>query len=193
MSLPDPAAASAAAVRLRRERAAVKRDVAEGRRTALEVCESAWNTPGSAEQSLLVTEVLGAMRGQGPVRTAQLLDQLGISSRRRLRGLGIHQRERLRDWLYEKEGSMQPRLVVLAGPTAVGKGTVAQYVRDLHASDPHCLVAVYLPELLAARSPLTRLLGAPERRLRRTLLHLPRTTVTTVPWRLGREVHAKES
>lgn len=130
MSLPDPAAASAAAVRLRRERAAVKRDVAEGRRTALEVCESAWNTPGSAEQSLLVTEVLGAMRGQGPVRTAQLLDQLGISSRRRLRGLGIHQRERLRDWLYEKEGSMQPRLVVLAGPTAVGKGTVAQYVRD---------------------------------------------------------------
>lgn len=25
---------------------------------------------------------------------------------------------------------MQPRLVVLAGPTAVGKGTVAQYVRD---------------------------------------------------------------
>lgn len=84
-------------------------------------------------------------------------------------------------------------LVELAAPLGERSSAVAQYVRDLHASDPHCLVAVYLPELLAARSPLTRLLGAPERRLRRTLLHLPRTTVTTVPWRLGREVPAKES
>lgn len=127
---PDPTAASRAAVQARRERAEVKRAVAAGERAALEVCETGWNTPGSAEGSLLVAEVLGAIQGLGPVRVAALLEALEISSRRRVRGLGIHQRERLRRWLNDREGIMKPRLVVLAGPTAVGKGTVAQYVRD---------------------------------------------------------------
>lgn len=37
------------------------------------------------------------------------------------------------------EGNKRPRLVVLAGPTAVGKGTVAAYVREHH---PHVWLSV---------------------------------------------------
>lgn len=117
-------------MRVRRARAELKRQIAAGERKARELCESAWLDPDGDAASLLVAEVLGSMRGMGSLRTAQTLDELGISSRRRLRGVGINQRRRLRSWLSNKEGAMKPRLVVLAGPTAVGKGTVGQYVRD---------------------------------------------------------------
>lgn len=116
-------------MRVRRARAELKRQISEGTRSARAICETAWLGDADAG-SLLVAEVIGAIRGMGDVRTAAVLDTLGISDRRRLRGVGRHQRRRLRTWLSKKEGAMKPRLVVLAGPTAVGKGTVAQYVRD---------------------------------------------------------------
>lgn len=129
-SVPDPAQASAEAVRSRRARAAIKQAVSRGERSALDVCETAWNDSESDEGSLLTTELLGSLRGFGPQRTAHTLDELGISLRRRLRGLGGHQRERLRAWLKSRSHAAEPNLVVLAGPTAVGKGTVAQYIRE---------------------------------------------------------------
>jgi guanylate kinase len=46
--------------------------------------------------------------------------------------LGARQRERLRDYLTARQGAEPSRLVVLAGPTAVGKGTVSAYIRDHH-------------------------------------------------------------
>lgn len=129
-AVPDPVRASAEAVRSRRARAALKQAVATGERTPLDVCEAAWASPESDEGSLLTAELVSALRGFGPQRTGQVLDELGISSRRRLRGLGVHQRERLRNWLRERPGIAEPNLVVLAGPTAVGKGTVAQHIRE---------------------------------------------------------------
>ncbi|WP_293696629.1 guanylate kinase [uncultured Agrococcus sp.] len=141
MSVPDPVQASAEAVRSRRARAEVKQAIAAGERTPLEVCETAWSDATSAESSLLASELLSSLRGLGPLRTDQTLEELGISRRRRLRGLGVHQRDRLRHWLRERPGTDRPNLVVLAGPTAVGKGTVAQFIRDRYPQIKHAVSA----------------------------------------------------
>jgi guanylate kinase len=58
------------------------------------------------------------------------MERLEISPRKRLGGLGVRQRERLRGFLVEREAPVRPRLTVLAGPTAVGKGTVSAYIRE---------------------------------------------------------------
>ena len=56
---------------------------------------------------------------------------------KRLGGLGRRQQQALRAFLDDRVPEPRPRadrsaLVVLAGPTAVGKGTVAQYIRAHH-------------------------------------------------------------
>lgn len=126
----DRAAASRAAVAARRLRAAVKADVTAGRRTALQVAETAWRDPDSVEAGLRVRELLGSIRYLGPNRVARLLDDLGISPKKKVGGLGARQRVRLRDYLGIRESGAHSHLVVLAGPTAVGKGTVSAYIRE---------------------------------------------------------------
>ncbi|WP_072313584.1 guanylate kinase [Agrococcus sp. Marseille-P2731] len=129
-ALPDPGAAGRAAVEARRARAAVKRALAAGQRGPRDVAERAWHEPGSPEARLRVTEYFASLRGMGPARVDALLSTLGIAAGKRLGGLGGLQRERVRGWLDGVDPSRRPRLIVLAGPTAVGKGTVAQYVRE---------------------------------------------------------------
>ncbi len=126
----DRVAASRAAVAARRRRAAVKAEIVAGRRTALDVAETGWRDPDSVEAGLRVRELLGSIRYLGRTRVAKLLDDLGISDKKRVGGLGARQRERLRDYLGVREGIAVSHLVVLAGPTAVGKGTVSTYIRD---------------------------------------------------------------
>ncbi|NUP75024.1 MAG: DNA-binding protein [Sinomonas sp.] len=48
---------------------------------------------------LKVTEMLESFHGIGPVRSLAILEQLGIAPSRRLRGLGVHQRRALIDFL----------------------------------------------------------------------------------------------
>ena len=130
----DRVAASRAAVAARRARAAVKAQVAAGERTALEVLSVAVKDPTGIEGRLRVTELLISIPSIGVTKMRRIMDRLEISSSKRLGGLGTHQRERLRDFLSTKptarRGGADSRLVVLAGPTAVGKGTVAGYIRD---------------------------------------------------------------
>jgi guanylate kinase len=134
----DRVAASRAAVAARRARAAVKQDIAAHRRTPLEVAETAWLPPASsdspAEASLRVRELLGSIPGLGPIRVARIMEQLGIANSKRVGGLGARQRKTLRDWLTTREAREErrrpSRLVVLAGPTAVGKGSVSTYIRE---------------------------------------------------------------
>ncbi|HWU47451.1 MAG TPA: guanylate kinase [Humibacter sp.] len=82
-----------------------------------------------------VTEFLLSVPAIGVTKMRHTLQQLEISPVKRLGGLGKHQRERLRSFLLERaavslaRGSKRSRLVVLAGPTAVGKGTVADHIR----------------------------------------------------------------
>lgn len=133
---PDPpevdrAAASRAAIAARRARAAVKQAVASRERSARDVLEAAWATPRSAEAGLRVRELLTSVPTLGPTRAARVMSELGIAETKRVGGLGTRQRSKLWNYLQRREGGVDPhRLVVLAGPTAVGKGTVSAYIRE---------------------------------------------------------------
>lgn len=134
---PDPpevdrAAAGRAAIAARRARAAVKNAVATRRRTALEVAERAWAEPESAEGGLRVRDLLLSIPTLGPTRVDAAMARLEISDKKRVGGLGLRQRGRLREYLAQRQGVTPRRLVVLAGPTAVGKGTVSAHIRDNH-------------------------------------------------------------
>ncbi|MEH6779963.1 MAG: guanylate kinase [Rhodoglobus sp.] len=135
----DRAAASRAAIAARRARAAVKREVAERRRTALSVARAAWAKPEGAEARLLVRELLLSVPSLGPTRVESIMAELAIAERKRVGGLGLKQRERLSNFLSSRQGPEPTRLVVLAGPTAVGKGTVSGYIRENH---PDVLLSV---------------------------------------------------
>lgn len=128
----DRVAAGRAAVAARRARAAVKAAVHRRERRALEVAEAAWDDPASPEGTLRVRELLTSIPGIGPTRVARIMGELAIADAKRVGGLGTRQRVKLRDWLVAREGPVphRSRLVVLAGPTAVGKGTVSGYIRD---------------------------------------------------------------
>jgi guanylate kinase len=129
----DRVAAAQAAIAARRARAAVKASVAHRQRRALEVAEAAWNGPATApEATLRVRELLMSVPTLGPTRADRVMEQLGIAASKRVGGLGTRQRVRLREYLLAREGGTRTpsRLVVLAGPTAVGKGTVSRYIHE---------------------------------------------------------------
>jgi guanylate kinase len=131
----DRVAAAKAAVAARRARAAVKAAIASGERSALDVARAAWDDSlvetTSAERSLRVRDLLVSLPGIGPARAEAIMGSLRIASTKRLGGLGTRQRAALADWLAargRKRGAS--KLVVLAGPTAVGKGTVSAHIRQ---------------------------------------------------------------
>jgi guanylate kinase len=131
----DRVAAAKAAVAARRARAAVKAAIASGERSALDVARAAWDDSlvetTSAERSLRVRDLLVSLPGIGPARAEAIMGSLRIASSKRLGGLGTRQRAALADWLAargRKRGAS--KLVVLAGPTAVGKGTVSAHIRQ---------------------------------------------------------------
>jgi guanylate kinase len=132
----DRAAGSRAAVAARRARAEVKRQVAARERTALDVAEAAWaGEPGAPEATLRVSELLRSIPGLGPTRAARVMGDLRIADAKRVGGLGSRQRVALREYLAgrdarQDEAPTRSRLVVLAGPTAVGKGTVSRHIRE---------------------------------------------------------------
>ncbi|TXN32080.1 guanylate kinase [Lacisediminihabitans profunda] len=139
----DRAAAARAAVAARQARAAVKKSVHDRTRSALDVVDAAWSASAApAEASLRVRELLTSIPSLGPTRVARAMEQLGIAESKRVGGLGVRQRRRLREWLERRDNhggeQQRARLVVLAGPTAVGKGTVSTYIRenypDVHLS-----------------------------------------------------------
>lgn len=130
----DRAAAARAAVAARRARAAIKREVRENTRTALSVARAGWVDRESVEAGLRVRDLLGSVTGFGPTRVARTLESLAISHKKRVGALGSHQRMRLTTFLISRQGAEPSRLVVLAGPTAVGKGTVSAYIREHYPS-----------------------------------------------------------
>ncbi|MFF2390299.1 guanylate kinase [Agromyces sp. NPDC058104] len=131
----DRVAASRAAVAARRARASVKAEVASGRRSPLDVLRVAFEEPEGVEGRLRVTEFLTSIPAIGATKSTRIMQELEISTSKRLGGLGRLQRRRLREFLAEwvaAHGGTGDRLVVLAGPTAVGKGTVANHIRQHH-------------------------------------------------------------
>lgn len=131
----DRVAASRAAVAARRARAVVKTAIAAASRSPLDVLRAAFEEPEGVEGRLRVTEFLTSIPAIGATKCTRIMADLEISTSKRLGGLGRLQRRRLRefvaDWVAD-HGGTGDRLVVLAGPTAVGKGTVASYIRRHH-------------------------------------------------------------
>lgn len=133
----DPQLASAIAVANRRARAAVKQNIASGAREPLDVAHVAWADRTSVEAGLRVVDLLGSLSGIGESKVAKILTETEISPRKRLGFLGVRQQKALTEWLTERAKRQERvsrvgRLIVVAGPTAVGKGTVVSRVRELY-------------------------------------------------------------
>ena len=133
----DRAAASRRAVEARRARASLKKDVAMRVITPQELVRRAFADPTSPAGTMRVTEFLTSIPAIGEGKRDRILDQLGISPVKRLGGLGARQRRAIEAYLDERWPELHPRegrsrLVVLAGPTAVGKGTVAARIAESH-------------------------------------------------------------
>lgn len=133
----DRVAAARRAVERRRARASIKRDLAMRVVSGQEVLRRAAEDPTSAAGTLRVPDFLTALPAIGAGKRDRILETLQISPVKRLGGLGVRQRAVLREWLDERFPQSEPRagrsrLLVLAGPTAVGKGTVATHIRETH-------------------------------------------------------------
>ena len=140
----DRAAASRKAVAARRARASLKRDLATRVVTPQEVLRRAVADPASAAGTMRVPDFLTSLPAIGEGKRDRVLTDLGISPVKRLGGLGTRQLRALGDWLDQRMPEPRPRpgrsrLLVLAGPTAVGKGTVSARIREDH---PEILVSV---------------------------------------------------
>jgi len=145
----DRAAASRKAVAARRARASLKRDIATRVVSPQEVLRRAEADAASPAGTLRITDFLTALPAIGESKRDRILDGLGISPVKRLGGLGARQRRALEAWLEERfpephARDARSRLIVLAGPTAVGKGTVAAHIKEHH------------PEILLSVSATTR-------------------------------------
>jgi len=145
----DRVAASRRAVEARRARASLKRDLSTRVLSGQEVLRRAVADPASAAGTLRVPEFLTALPAIGEGKRDRVLAELGISPVKRLGGLGVRQRAALQEWLDGRLPEPQPRaarsrLLVLAGPTAVGKGTVAAHIQE------------HYPEIVLSVSATTR-------------------------------------
>jgi guanylate kinase len=145
----DRAAASRRAVAARRARAALKRDVTTRVITPQELLRRAWADAESPAAAMRVPDFLTSIPAIGAGKRDRILESLRISPVKRLGGLGSRQRVDLAAFLDERLPEPEPRpgrssLVVLAGPTAVGKGTVAAHIKEHH------------PEMLLSVSATTR-------------------------------------
>ena len=144
----DRQAANRAAIEARRARSEIKQRLRSGELSPVRAMAAA-REEGSAAATLRVTEFLQTFPAVGEVKAARLLEELQISPRKRLGGLGVHQRERLEGFVRDRVGSGAsddaPALTVLAGPTAVGKGTVAAYVRDHYPEVKHSVSVTTRP------------------------------------------------
>lgn len=143
----DRAEALRRAIAARKARAAIKAAVSAGETSPLQVAMNAWQDRESAESSLRVRDLLLSIPGLGPVKVEQILAQLSIASSKRLGGLGRRQKAQFQEWasnlvapvLNQDRHTTRGQLVVLAGPTAVGKGAVSSYIRDNY---PNVLLSV---------------------------------------------------
>lgn len=145
----DRAAASRRAVAARRARASLKRDVSTRVITPQALVRRARHEPESPAGAMRITEFLTALPAIGRGKRDRILHDLGISPVKRLGGLGVRQCAALQRFLDDRfpeytARAGRSRLLVLAGPTAVGKGTVAAAVKANH------------PEIMLSVSATTR-------------------------------------
>lgn len=146
----DRVAASRAGVLARQARADVKRSIGTGHRTPLDVFAMGTIDRQTVEAGLRFREFILALPSVGVSKTEAILRALDISPRKKLGGLGVLQRVTAASWLqdFSQRRHIQElaHVVVLAGPTAVGKGTIAA---EIYAKYPH----IHLSVSATTRSP----------------------------------------
>lgn len=84
----------------RTTRATAKERLKSGELTIAELLSAGDSDDAIAR--MRIVELLEALPGIGRVRAAAIMEQLGIAASRRIRGLGIHQRRALVDFIDDK-------------------------------------------------------------------------------------------
>ena len=129
----DAAEASRRGVEMRRARAEFKKALRDGEHRLVEVYDSA-ELPDTdpVVRGLRVEWFLRSIPGFGVTKTQRVLDRVGVSPTATLGGLRVRQRAALRvevQALYRRYFPHQRGvLVVLAGPSGVGKGTIVSWI-----------------------------------------------------------------
>lgn len=123
------------ALEARRRRAEIKRQLADGG-SVREVIAMREQDPAVARMK--ARDLVEACPGIGPTRAGRILAQCHVAESRRLRGLGEHQVSALISAL-EGAGPERGRLLVLSGPSGVGKSSV---VAQLRAQRPDLVFSV---------------------------------------------------
>ncbi|CAL8897766.1 hypothetical protein KVA01_07190 [Kocuria varians] len=93
----ERASAREKATAARTARAEIKKGLRDGSLTVADVLSR--SEGDEAVSRLKVTELLEATPGIGKVRSAAIMENIGIAPTRRVRGLGQHQRRALVDYL----------------------------------------------------------------------------------------------
>lgn len=128
------------AIEARRQRARIKDELAAGTRAIASVLDQRQDPILSR---LRIDEVLRALPGIGPAKTARILKVCDIDPKRRLGQLGDLQARRVIDALSDQPSGgpttgergvsrADARLLVLSGPSGVGKSSVVSYLREHH-------------------------------------------------------------
>ena len=113
----------------RRARAAIKADLAAARLTAADVLAASEADPAIAR--LRVRDLLLALPGIGLARADDIMARCDIAPARRLSGLGVHQVTSLLAAVGDSR-SLRGRMLVLSGPSGVGKSSVVSALRQQH-------------------------------------------------------------
>ncbi|MDJ0320071.1 integration host factor, actinobacterial type [Pseudarthrobacter sp. PS3-L1] len=100
LTTEERSAALTKAAAARATRAALKERLKSGELSITEMLDL--SATDDALARLRVVELLEALPGIGKVRASAIMEQLGIARSRRLRGLGIHQRRALVDFIDAK-------------------------------------------------------------------------------------------
>jgi guanylate kinase len=126
LSVQALATAGEKAVLARRERAAIKKSLAEGEISIFDVI----NDGRDSIQRMRILELLDAAPGVGERRAFMIMEKASISKSRRIAGLGIHQLRKLREeMILNKVPVNEGTLIVMSGPGGVGKSTITAQLR----------------------------------------------------------------
>ena len=131
----EPGDAAQRSVSRRQARARLKGELSRLERDIVATFDHAQSSGDPVLSGLRVDWFLRSVPGVGPTKATRILERHGINPRATLGGLRTKQRAALRDEVVQlamrvQTSTRQGIVVVIAGPTAVGKHTVIERVRQ---------------------------------------------------------------
>jgi guanylate kinase len=120
-------AAGMKAVKARQDRATVKQSISSGALSFFDL----FNDERECIQRMRLFDALNCVPGVGEKRVNLIFERTGISRSRRIGGVGKKQRDLLREeFLLMKTAPMPGKLLVVSGPSGVGKSTITNALKD---------------------------------------------------------------